>query len=445
MAFRMTIKYVDQISNTQWRFRRRWPKRVREIRGEEAYQKHIKARDGLSFQREYQSHLRNFDTIVADTLRRHPEVDTRSATTKFLDAQRLAEHYMAGVVGLDPEDSWTRGVVGESLAARGEAPEVVAAVLNPNMEPPKPTLIEMREIYAKDNRLIDDHKQMVRINRTFGRLSDALAKPLEEVTIESIDRQAVRKFRDYLLGLKKANGKLLALKSCQREMIIAAAAYRHAVRELEIPTARDPFERISWPKEQISSLDKNFPLPDSVVDAVQESLKGVRKKELPDLWRVLEGTGMRLGEACGLRVSDVDLKGETPSIFFTPNEVNGIKNSNSDRYVPIVSANLMNTLRKLVEGRAGGEPLFPSYGRVGGPDAASGALMRWVRKHTDDERMVVNGLRHRASDKLRDAGAPVEVRHGYLGHSAQSVAENTYGGREARLREFARWGEIAGL
>nr|WP_321253573.1 hypothetical protein [uncultured Ruegeria sp.] len=241
----MKIKYIDTISDTQWRFRRRWPKRVREIRGEDAYQKHIKAREGAAFQREYQFHLRSFDTIVEDTLRRHPEVDTRSATQKFIDAQRLAEQYMEGVQGLDPDDSWTRGVVGHSLAARGETPEVVAAVLSPNREPPKPTLADMRDIYAKDNGLADDRKEMVRIDRTFGRLSDALGKPLDDVTIESIDRLTTRTFKDYLLGLKKTNGEPLALKSCQREMIIVAAAYRHAVRELEILTARDPFERLS--------------------------------------------------------------------------------------------------------------------------------------------------------------------------------------------------------
>lgn len=251
MAFELTIKYVDQISNTQWRFRRRWPKRVREILGEDAYQKHIKARDGAAFQREYQFHLGNFDAIVEDTLRRYPEVDNRSATQKFIDTQRLAEQYMEGVQGLDPEDSWTRGVVGHSLAARGEDPEVVAAVLNPNREPPKPSLADMRDTYAKDKGLAEDRKAMVRIDRTFGRLKDALGKPLEDVSIESIDRQTARSFMDHLLGLKKANGQPLDLKSCQREVIIVAAAYNHAVRELEIPSERNHFERLPWPKEQV--------------------------------------------------------------------------------------------------------------------------------------------------------------------------------------------------
>ena len=53
---------------------------------------------------------------------------------------------MAGVQGLDPDDSWTRRLVGESLEARGEAREVVAAILNLNREPPKPMLFDMLDI-----------------------------------------------------------------------------------------------------------------------------------------------------------------------------------------------------------------------------------------------------------------------------------------------------------
>jgi len=36
---------------------------------------------------------------------------------------------------------------------------------------------------------------------------------------------------------------------------------------------------------------------------------------------------------------------------------------------------------------------------------------------------VVHSLRHRAADRLRAAGAPVDIRHALLGHEARSVAE----------------------
>ncbi|WP_366523286.1 integrase [uncultured Roseobacter sp.] len=65
--------------------------------------------------------------------------------------------------------------------------------------------------------------------------------------------------------------------------------------------------------------------------------------------------------------------------------------------------------------------------------------MKAVRAETKDKRLTVHGLRHRVSDKLRDAGAPVEVRHGFLGHSSSAIAETTYGSPRARLNEYLRW------
>ncbi|WP_170463547.1 hypothetical protein [Ruegeria arenilitoris] len=186
-------------------------------------------REGAAFHREYEMLNFTFRKLVAETLARHPDYDTRSATQKFIDAQRLAEHYAAVVPGPNPDDSWYRGVMGHGLATCGEPPEVVAAVLSPNREAPKPTLAEMRDTYAKDKGLSDDRKAMFRIDRTFGRLSEVLGKPLEDLEIESIDRQTAHCFMDHLLGLKEANGQPLALKSCQREVKIVAAAYnRHS-------------------------------------------------------------------------------------------------------------------------------------------------------------------------------------------------------------------------
>jgi integrase len=36
---------------------------------------------------------------------------------------------------------------------------------------------------------------------------------------------------------------------------------------------------------------------------------------------------------------------------------------------------------------------------------------------------VVHSLRHRAADRLRAAGAPVDIQHALLGHETRSVAE----------------------
>lgn len=71
--------------------------------------------------------------------------------------------------------------------------------------------------------------------------------------------------------------------------------------------------------------------------------------------------------------------------------------------------------------------------------------MKNLRAETKDVRFSVHGLRHRVSDKLREAGAPTEVRQGFLGHANQAIAESVYGGREARLVEFQKWAVRASL
>lgn len=71
--------------------------------------------------------------------------------------------------------------------------------------------------------------------------------------------------------------------------------------------------------------------------------------------------------------------------------------------------------------------------------------MKTLRLETKDKKHTVHGLRHRVSDKLRDACAPVVVRQGFLGHALEAIAENTYGSPQARLKEFAKWAYEAGL
>ena len=49
-----------------------------------------------------------------------------------------------------------------------------------------------------------------------------------------------------------------------------------------------------------------------------------------------------------------------------------------------------------------------------------------VRAETKDTRLTVHGLKHRLSDKLGDAEAPVEVRRGFLGYLTTATAESAY-------------------
>lgn len=158
---------------------------------------------------------------------------------------------------------------------------------------------------------------------------------------------------------------------------------------------------------------------------------------------------MRLGDAVNLVRGDLVLDGEVPHILIRQNALRRkIKTNSTIRSVPLVGDALVavkEALDAIAADTGADAPLFARYARDRGADAASAALMKAVRQETSDKKHAVHGLRHRVSDKLRDAGAPVVVRQGFLGHALEAIAENTYGSPQARLKEFAKWAERARL
>ena len=245
---------------------------------------------------------------------------------------------------------------------------------------------------------------------------------------------------DTLLNTKKADGSSLALGSAKREAVIVTSIINHGIREFDIEGVSNPFAALPWPKQDTLAVEKKLPLNDDHVVAVGNRLS----EDLRPLWSVLAGTGMRLSEAVGLLREDIVLDAPVPHVVIRPNAIRRIKTTSSQRTVPLVGEAL-KAFTKIIEGVEHGEGIFPRYARSRGADAASAALMKHLRQETSDSRHSVHGLRHRVSDKLREAGAPTEVRHGFLGHANEAIAESTYGGREARLREFQKWAEKAGL
>ena len=90
----------------------------------------------------------------------------------------------------------------------------------------------------------------------------------------------------------------------------------------------------------------------------------------------------------------------------------GSKTAQSRRRVPLPAA-VLPFLPKSIRG-----PLFN-----GGAPAASKRLNRFLRDvEIDDRRKVVHSFRHRAKDRLRAAGCPMDVQYELLGHEDTTVA-----------------------
>lgn len=440
MAIAPKIKHVDQRPNGVLRFRRRFPKDVAEHLGQSNLQVHIRNTSGIAFHQEYQAILSDFDRIVAQARAELDGKDTRAPIERWHEALLKAEGLVAETSGLEDDPVFARHEIAKGLTQRhGTDPLLIKALANPEADPPEVSVQDAANRYAKDKRVEDSRKTATDFERICRRLTNALGS-LDKVPLKSLRREHGRKFMDTLLSTKKADGSSLSLGSAKREAVIVTAIINHGIREFDIDGVSNPFSALPWPKQDTLAVEKKLPLEDAHVVAVSDRLS----EDLKPLWSVLAGTGMRLSEAVGLLREDIVLDAPIPHAVIRPNAIRRIKTTSSQRTVPLVGEAL-KAVTKIIEGVEHSEGIFPRYARSRGADAASAALMKHLRQETSDSRHSVHGLRHRVSDKLRESGAPTEVRHGFLGHANEAIAESTYGGREARLREFQKWAEKAGL
>jgi integrase len=129
------------------------------------------------------------------------------------------------------------------------------------------------------------------------------------------------------------------------------------------------------------------------------------------LFRVLATTGMRLSEAF-----QIDSEGTEGDVRFC---IVGQKTDQSLRRVPL-PADLLPYLPTTIKGR-----LFARIGSLKRTsDAASKRLMRFLRDDCGitDSRKVIHSLRHRAKDRSRAVGCPLNVQYELFGHEEKTIA-----------------------
>ncbi|MCZ4354159.1 hypothetical protein O4H61_16700 [Roseovarius aestuarii] len=318
MALSTKIKHVDKRPNGVLRFRRRFPKNVAEALGESALQVHIKNREGLAFHREYQAIMQEFDRMVSEVRCRIAGNDTRSPIERWHEALLKREELVSETIGLENDPEFAAREIAKGLSKLPNTdPLLLKALVNPDAEAPKLTLQDAKQMYAQDKRMPDN--EVVRLDRITRRLEQALG-PLDKVTLEGLRRDHGRRYMDQMLKTTKSDGLPLSLATCAKESKIIAAMVNHGMREGDIDT-KNPFTGLPWPKDTGPKVTKKLPLPDNLIESVEERLKGGRTEELPVMWRLLKGTGMRLGEVAGLSQEDIVLNAETPHILVRPNAI----------------------------------------------------------------------------------------------------------------------------
>jgi len=153
----------------------------------------------------------------------------------------------------------------------------------------------------------------------------------------------------------------------------------------------------------------------------------------------------RLEEAAGLRVSDLRTTGGTASFVFEPHEQRRLKTASSRRKVALHPELVRLGLMEYAATRPQDGPLFDL--KPGPHGKLSGAFSKWWARYSDergvcDPRKTFHSLRHSASDALRRAECPEDVKDSILGHSGASVGRRY--GTGIPLPVQAKWvGRIA--
>lgn len=432
MGVMMKLRGISELGQGRWEYRRRVPKKAKAALGKSEWKRVIKARSDAELMRKYALVEAAFEREVVDATAPPKKLTPRAA---WEEALREADEVASGVVGLDGDDA--REVAAESFAASGRSPLVAQALMDPQRSPPALTLGDAREIYVEEKlgrgEGAEHRGAIVRLDRVL-RLASEAGLP-ESTTLSSMTREKARKVRDYMLSREKlgGGGERVSPASVKRELGLLRTMISYGARELGLRDFDNPFERLpiegltAATGARMSASERVVPISDKIVSAMRVKLSG----ELRLIWRILAGTGCRLGEVTGLRVEDVVLDGPTPHIRIQWHDARRLKTLSSIRSVPLIGDSLRAAEEAVIA--ANGSPyLFPRYARERGADAASAALMKHLRGFTSDKRHKVHSLRHGLKDRMRKAGVEKVAQDIVLGHAPANVGE-TYGGEAGLL------------
>ena len=242
----------------------------------------------------------------------------------------------------------------------------------------------------------------------------AAIEVLGDLELAQLRRANVHTFYDALIA------KQLKKTTITTYITSASKVIRTAIIEGDLVNITNPFA--SYKIEVDDRLDRTGltkPLWQSVINTPTRLAK-----DRETLLRTIASTGVRLAEACALRVSDLVIHEEkVKSIMVVWHEGRRLKNKNSTREVPICVDSVSNALLEVASGKSKDDYLFPDYALK--PNAASVYLNRWLKKtyatKGDTKIIVVHGFRHLMNDAFKNSGVEPKLAESVLGWSSEGA------------------------
>ena len=211
----------------------------------------------------------------------------------------------------------------------------------------------------------------------------------------------------------------LASSSAKRIFASVRAMVNFIICEHGLKVA-NPFLNVFFP--ELNDTKKRKPFSIKEISLLHDKCRST-DDDVRHLVALISDTGVRLGEATGLKVADIKIDCPTPHIHIRPNPIRRLKTKQSERQVPLIGASLWAAKRLITN--SSGDYAFPRYVKNGTclSNSASATLNKWIRSNICND-LVVHGLRHGFRDRLREVGCPPEIADSLGGWSRNSIGES---------------------
>ncbi|MER9841764.1 integrase [Mesorhizobium australicum] len=327
----LVLKHVVQTKAGTWHYRRRLPRDVAVLVGKGEFKRLLGETERQAL-RNYTKVHAEFERVVGDARKAEPAASLTSATP--LELHRLAElrarelaatTVHVGDRALPGSDPDAVDVIRESYlsrqrdAAGDEIEGRAVAILSSGgkLSRPAPTVEDARKLYLKERVEgdINETAKTARVTRNMEHLSAAGVG--KDRTLTSLTREDARNVRDYLvrdLGMKAA--------TVRRYMNDVRAVINLGMTEFGLrDTMANPFQNLPIRGAEASTTtasDERKPIPETMIAPLRERIEAHAGEDLWRIWRMVEGTGCRLGEVTGLLRSDLVLDTAVAYINLVP-------------------------------------------------------------------------------------------------------------------------------
>ena len=210
----------------------------------------------------------------------------------------------------------------------------------------------------------------------------------------------------------------------ERQLKSIRAMFNLVSREMDLAEdEQHPFYKFNIPDLGKDKKDKEEFDSDQL--KVLRELPYSTNADITCLIHLMVDTGMRISEACGLRVMDVHLDVETPHITLRRNDARELKTKSSERLIPLVGASL-SSMQYLLP-MCINEYVFPRYiGKENNKlknDNASAACKKRLISLLGTNCPTSHSFRHTMNTRLRNVGCPKDMRNEMLGW-ARDISDN---------------------